>query len=133
VNRFVFDSYAVLALHRNEPAGGRVRQLFRSRADRFLMSVVNLGEVYYRTAQEHDARTAERVIRWMERLSISYRPVSERLALDAARIKAHYARISYANCMAAALSRQEDARIVTGDREFLKLEQDGLIDLVWLG
>jgi predicted nucleic acid-binding protein len=41
--------------------------------------------------------------------------------------------MSYADCFAAALAVRFSAAVVTGDKEFLPLQDKGLISLEWLG
>jgi ribonuclease VapC len=57
--------------------------------------------------------------------------VNQSLTHEAARLKATYP-ISYADCFAAALARRLAATVITGDREFLALERDGVVGLTWI-
>lgn len=50
--------------------------------------------------------------------------------LKSSRLKAKYP-VAYADCFAAALATEKDARIVTGDPEFKKME--GEVKIEWLG
>ncbi len=53
--RFVLDSYALLAFLEGESSGEEIERLFRQASAgrcRLLMSVVNLGEVLYITERE---------------------------------------------------------------------------------
>jgi uncharacterized protein len=131
VSRYVLDSFAVLAWYNRESRGQRVRQLIRNVDNRFWMSVINLGEVYYRIAKEIDRLQADQVLRWMNRQSITIVDANRNLTLEAAKIKAQYT-LSYADCFAAVLGRQLRAQVITGDREFLPLERDGVVGLAWL-
>ena len=95
------------------------------------MSVVNLGEVYYRVYRETGLAWSERALIWAESLPINFVDADRTLTLDAAQIKARYA-LSYADCFAAALARQLNASIVTGDEEFRTLQDQGVVDVEWI-
>lgn len=91
------------------------------------MTVVNLGEVYYRADQQK--RDARRALEWLDKFSVQIVDADWPLALDAARIKAKH-RMSYADCFAAALAQRLGAAVVTGDPEFREVQH--LIDIEWL-
>jgi len=91
------------------------------------MSVVNLGEVYYRAMQQR--ADAVRALEWVDKSSIEIVDASRTLTLAAARLKARF-RMSYADCFAAALAQRLGATVVTGDPEFREVEH--LIDIEWL-
>jgi ribonuclease VapC len=131
MSRYVLDSYALIAWHKHEAASLRVRQLVANSANDFWLSVVNMGEVYYRTAREFDEDVAHDAWRWMINLPVRIIDVNQSLTHEAARLKATYP-ISYADCFAAALARRLAATVITGDREFLALERDGVVGLTWI-
>ena len=94
------------------------------------MSIVNFGEVFYRTAKRHGIEEAKRVeatLRLLPMRIIS--PLDEKLVMRAAYLKAQYP-ISYADAFAAALTEQEKAILVTGDRDFKRIEK--IIKIKWL-
>ena len=120
----VLDAWAVLAfLQREGQAAAVMRRLLR-RAVRgnvqLRMSVVNLGEVYYRLIQIAGPEQANVRLQQLRRLPIDMLPAREPLALSAARIKAAYP-ISYADAFAIATAKAEKARLATGDSEILAL------------
>jgi len=84
------------------------------------MSVVNLGEVYYRLIQIAGPEQANVRLQQLRQLPIDMLPAREPLALSAARIKAAYP-ISYADAFAIATAKAEKARLATGDSEILAL------------
>lgn len=131
MSRFVLDSYAMLAHFLGEDAGPRVRQLLTNNQHEFLMTVVNLAEVYYRTARERSEEVAEETMADMANMPITFIEIDRGLALDAGRIKANYT-LSYADCLAAALANRLDAAVVTGDPEFERLEAAGIASIEWL-
>jgi predicted nucleic acid-binding protein len=120
----VLDAWAVLAfLQREGQAAAMMRRLLR-RAVRgnvqLRMSVINLGEVYYRLIQIAGPEQANVRLQQLRRLPIDMLPAREPLALSAARIKAAYP-ISYADAFAIATAKAEKARLATGDSEILAL------------
>jgi ribonuclease VapC len=131
VKKYVLDSFALLAWRNHEAGAVRVQQLIRNPDNRHWLSVINLGEVFYRTARESDMDTARAVLHWVEGLPISLVAANRSLTLEAATLKSRYA-ISYADSFAAALAVRIDAKVITGDPEFLALQSDGIIELTWL-
>ena len=130
--RGVLDSYAVLALLMDAPGAGEVRDLLReapSEPPRLAMSVVNLGEVFYRLVRARSATAAERFLAEFEALPITLFEVDWALARHAAEIKAGHP-IAFADCIAAALAIRLDAPLVTGDPEFRRVEH--LLEVHWL-
>lgn len=131
MRRYVLDSFAILAWENREPHGQRVRQLVRAEENRFWMSVVNAGEVYYRIAKDYDVPEAERVLTWLSKQPVALVDANRELTFAAARIKARYA-LSYADCFAAALAKRLSAQVITGDPEFAVLERDRIVEIAWL-
>lgn len=131
--RFVLDTHAVLAFLQDEPGAEMVAQLITSGETVLFMSVINLGEAYYvtlRTRGEHEATTLERKI--FETGTIQIAEASWARVKAAAQVKAA-GRLSYADSFSAALAQEMDAMLVTGDPEFRRLEEKGVIRVLWLG
>ena len=132
MKRYVLDSYAMIAYFEDEPGADRVaqilRQLVQGKAKGY-MSVVNWGEVYYNIMREEGVTDAEKVILQLDRFPIQIVDVNKDLAYEAAKLKGKY-RIAYADCLAAALSMQLNATLVTGDPEFKKLKER--ISIQWI-
>jgi ribonuclease VapC len=84
------------------------------------MSAVNLGEVLYRLWSQLGEMEGEQRFRRFRLLPIDIVPARERLALDAARLKARH-RLGYADAFAVATARDADASLLTGDPELLAL------------
>jgi ribonuclease VapC len=128
----VLDSYAVLAFLEDEPGADMVRGLILKAEEnnlKLLMSVVNLGEVWYAIARTNSIEKADQVIRDIEGLAIEIVDVDWELTRHAALYKTR-GRIAYADCFAAALAKQHKAELVTGDKEFKIIEND--IKISWL-
>jgi predicted nucleic acid-binding protein len=123
--QYVLDAWALLALLQSEePAASRVRQLLLE-GDRqqttLLLSIVNLGEVYYCVSRRSDRDTAIDTLKDIRRLSLAIVPASDEMVLSAADFKLEYA-ISYADAFAAALADRTGATLVSGDPEFDQLQ-----------
>jgi predicted nucleic acid-binding protein len=128
----VLDSWAVVALLQNEPAASEVESLIRAAQQTgaaLWTTVVNLGEVWYTIARSRSSRRADGAVEEIRALGLRVRDADWNLTREAARLKSHY-RLSYAGCFAAALARQLDAELVTGDPEFRRLEQE--VRIRWL-
>lgn len=128
----LLDSFAVLAWLQDEAGAESVQGiLLTARRERIplLLTVINLGEVYYRVARQHGHPFAQGVIRQVKALPIELCPCDEELALRAARIKADFP-IAYADALATATAQREVATVVTGDPEFRKVQH--LVPIEWL-
>ena len=132
--RFVLDSYAVLAFLGSEAGTDRVGELLQRGTDgrcQLFISVINYGEVIYITEREKGFSKAQEVIARIDELPVSIVDCGRTLAVMAAHIKARYP-IAYADCFAAALAATLGALLVTGDPEFKPLEAAHIISIDWL-
>ncbi|MEI6500249.1 MAG: type II toxin-antitoxin system VapC family toxin [Armatimonadota bacterium] len=133
MRRLVFDSYAVLAWLREEPAASFVDGLLRlvptSEATAGIC-VINLGEVYYCMARCEGAARAEGVLTGLTEFSWAIHPVSNDAVLAAARLKARF-RVSYADAFALACAQEQQAELVTGDPELLVADHG--VPILWPG
>ena len=128
----VLDSYALMAFFEDEPGADFVRGLIQKAVDsdtNLLMSVVNLGEMWYSIARTNSPETADQYIHEIKGLGIEIIDVDWALTRQAAAFKAN-GNISYGDCFAAALAKSRKADLVTGDKEFKPLE--GEIKIAWL-
>ena len=131
MSRWLLDSYALLAYYQNEEAAARVGQLIADPESDCWMSVINLGEVYYKLIRVAPLLSTEEFLSEIDRLPVALVDVDRSMALSAGRIKAKYP-MSYADCYAAALGQQLGARVVTGDPEFEQVERAGIVEVEWL-
>jgi predicted nucleic acid-binding protein len=132
----VLDSWALLAwLQGEEPACARVREILESASEgraAAIMSMLNVGEVFYLIAKRRGAALAERFLSELPLMPIQTLLPDRKLVLNAARLKARYP-ISYADAFAAETARQQNAALVTGDPELYDLARHEPIDLLWIG
>ncbi|HJR80859.1 MAG TPA: type II toxin-antitoxin system VapC family toxin [Anaerolineales bacterium] len=128
----VLDAYALMAFFEDEPGADLVRGLLQKAADNgtnLLMSVVNLGEVWYSIAHTTSPEIADQYVGEIKGLGVEIIDVDWTLTRQAAAFKSN-GNMSYADCFAAALAKARKADLVTGDKEFKPLE--GEIRISWL-
>jgi len=126
------DSYALMAFFEDEPGADTVRGLiFKAEEDgvKLVMSVVNLGEVWYSIARTNSSETADQYIGEINGMAIEIVDADWQLTRQAAVFKAA-GNLSYADCFAAALAKNHKAELVTGDKEFKVLERE--IRISWI-
>lgn len=128
----VLDSYALMAFLQDESGADAVENLILAAGEgkiRLAMCVVNLGEVWYSTTRAVSSEAADRYIQQIQGMDIELADADWELSRQAALYKS-MGGISYADCFAAALAKARNAELVTGDKEFKKLENE--IRISWL-
>lgn len=119
----VFDSSALLAFLKDEPAADQVEKIItESRRDSsaLWMTTVNMGEVWYglgRLRLDADAKVTE-----LLHLGFTLVDVDWQIAQQAAELKLHY-KLGYADSYAASLAKVRELELVTCDSDFKKLER----------
>jgi len=130
--RLVLDSFALMALFRNEPSAPHVEALLEKASKgecELFMSVVNLGEVAYTLEIRQGLQAAKEAVAAIDQAPIEVVDVDRTLTLAAARLKATTG-VGYADCFAAALAQHLDATVLTGDLDFQRLEP--AVTVEWL-
>jgi predicted nucleic acid-binding protein len=127
----VFDSWAILAYAYNEPAADEVENLLveSTRLQNAWMSSINLGEVWYSLARRKSRDIAEQQLAILAHIGLERVDVDWPMVLQAADYKSRH-KISYADAFAAALAKQRNAELVTGDGEFRALDSE--IKIHWV-
>ena len=127
----ILDAWALLALlQREEPAATRVKQLLEQAQARHIelfISIINLGEVYYRIAKRKGETSARETLEQVLRLSLTALSATDERVWMAASLKARHA-ISYTDAFAAAAAAELDAILVTGAPELKALEGEIQLD-----
>ena len=129
---YVLDANAVLVYLEGGPGAERVGLLLKNALHGetpLLMSVLNLGEVFYHSWQEQGEEAARKAIGNLSGLPIETVSVDLQQSLKAGEIKARH-KIPYVDCIAAALAETRQAVLVTSDRDFKKLGRR--IEVLWL-
>ncbi len=132
MKKIVLDSSALIAYFEAEEGGKLVAEKLKMAADdkiQLLLSVVNLGEVYYVTLRSYDQEFADKVLYAVQHMPISVIDADMAITKVAAAYKAQGG-ISYGDCFAAALATNYHAELMTTDREFKKLENR--IKILWV-
>lgn len=129
---YVLDSYALLAFFNNEKGVEIVMELLlgasKNKLVLYLLNI-NLGEILYIVERELDINSAQLALTRIKEMPIQVLYTDLEITLKAAHIKANYP-VSYADAFAAALAILKGSVLVTGDKDFSKL--DHLIKLLWL-
>lgn len=130
---FVLDSWALLAFFEDErPASERVEALLleaQRKHHSLLMSVVDLGEVWYSVARAYSPEEADQAVERALALGVQVIPADWAITRLASTYKAR-ARIAYADGFALALARARGAVLVTGAPEFRAFE--GEAEVLWV-
>jgi predicted nucleic acid-binding protein len=129
---YVLDANAILDYLDDGPGAATMERLLRdvSRNDAALMvSVINLGEVFYRLWSSKGEQEARRSIDDLAMLPVQFVGVDLALVLRAGELKARH-KIPYVDSIAAALALERQATLVTGDRDFEKLGRN--FPVLWL-
>src|SRR4051812_4120039 len=126
MKNIVFDSYALIALFRQEQGYELVRELLvKIAADEAegYITTINIGEVYYMTCRKSSQKNAEAALDALLKFPLLIIEADLKLSLEAAKLKAKYA-LSYADSFAAALTIVKKATLITGDDEFERLKKE---------
>jgi predicted nucleic acid-binding protein len=132
----VLDSFAVLALLRDEPAAAQVQQLVEEEQE-VALTVLGVAEVIDCLVRLMEADGDEAVLD-LAQLGLAFPvPVEAPVALQAGLLRArHYHRknraVSMADCIAAETARQHDCELATADPQLLDLCQEEGIAIIVL-
>ncbi len=132
MNAIVFDSWAILAFLKNEPASTIVSELLTERFNRpemLFMHEVNAGEVWYILARSSGEKRADLTLSKLQLLGIHIVSPGWQTTRTAARFKARGG-LSFPDAFAGALAKTRNATLVTGDPEFEVIRDE--IDIRWL-
>lgn len=132
----VLDAFAVLLWLRGEAGADEVRQWLEGASAgvlRLFISVINLGEVYYRLVRLGKKADADAFWRDLMRreLPVTVVPATARRVREAAAIEGRHP-IAYADAFAAQLALELGLPPLTGDPEFRELERGLALDVRWL-
>jgi ribonuclease VapC len=128
----VLDAYALMVYFEREAGYERIKEILAAAAEKdefLLMTAVNYGEVYYSVLRECGQPKADEIDRIIDTFPVDIIDVDKDLAREAGKYKASK-KMSYADCMAAALAKLHRAELITGDREFKEVEKE--IKICWI-
>jgi predicted nucleic acid-binding protein len=131
------DAFALLAWLRSEP-GADLVEGFLNQADgetdfNCFISLINLGEVYYRLCRLRGGEQADAFWEDARRhvLPLSIVGPTQRRVLQAAQLKARYP-IAFADAFAVQLTREMEIPLVSGDPEIKLIEAKEQLRVIWL-
>ena len=131
MERKVLDAFALLAWMQGESGARRIREMLSAAENgdlELLMSVVNVGEVFYRLSRirgQGDAEAFRQAVQHGE-FPVTWVPAIDGRVWAAAAIKAKHT-LSYADAFAVALAQECNAPVVTGDPEIVSLASSGVL------
>jgi len=146
--RFILDSWAVIAwlqgelqgeivrsligwVEGDEEAKGRVKRLLEEEVEelKLIINVINLGEVFYILGRRKGEQEAESTINELRATGIEVLPATDSLVFEAAALKIRHA-MAYADAFAVATAKAQNGTLVTGDPELKDLKE---IPILWIG
>ena len=128
----VLDSFALIAYFRDEPGAAAVESLLVAAAKKdspLHMTDVNYAEVKYSIVKKDGAPAWAEAAKILQGLPIDFHSTNRALADTAADFKVRF-KISLADAFAAALAKERNTELVTGDPEFKALEKE--MRILWL-
>jgi predicted nucleic acid-binding protein len=128
----VFDSHALLKLLRDEAGAEEVEKILTEAARRdepAHMTEINYAEVQYIVRRKDGEAAWQTIARELVAAPIQFHVADRVLADSAVDFKTRF-KISLADAFAAALAKQQNAELVTSDREFKQLARD--VKIHWL-
>jgi len=128
----VLDANALIGVLEARSGAEPVKKLLQQAAAgeiRILISIIQWGEVYYIAWRNHGLAAAEKVLQQIAGLPIHVVNTDSELTKLAASFRVRY-HLPYADGFAAALAHEQNATLVTGDRDFAPLEKN--IRILWL-
>ena len=131
MKQIVLDASALMTMFESRPGEEKVEEtigLAISGQVDLLMSVVNWGEVYYSLWRTNGPDLAKKKIAEIAQLPINLVGVDLEQARNAAEFTA-LRKLPYADAFAAALAKEREASILTGDRDFVRVKDE--IDIIW--
>jgi predicted nucleic acid-binding protein len=132
MRNFVLDASAAIDFAQGGSGANKMEQLLADAVRQQLglyISVLHLAELFYLTWHKTGEQRAREIIASFSRLPVQIIDVSLPQALKAGELKARH-RISFVDCVAAALTLQQHATLVTADRDFEKLGRH--FPILWL-
>ena len=129
---YVFDASAILEYFFNGKKAPIVRDLLRQAGKgevRFLISSVQMGEIYYAVAQRLNAAKAAEALEKLEELGVEDVMFITSAATRAAHLRLESG-LAYADSVAASLALENKAVLVTADPDFGKVEKKTKI--IWV-
>ena len=120
MKHIVFDSFAFIAMFRNEPGKDFVKDLLVKMSNDEIegyITTINIGEIYYMICRKSNAKAADLAMEALKQFPLHIVDADLKLTMEAAAIKANHS-MSYADAFAVALTINKKATLITSDDEF---------------
>ena len=132
MNTYVFDACALIAFFNDEEGADKVENLI-SGSGRFLISMVNVYEVYYDAMKVGGVNSAEAIFNDIENLPLLAVTSLDKKTIElAANYKVNFG-VSLADSIALGLTEKSDAILVTADHhEFDSIAEKKLLPFFWI-
>ncbi|MBI5224428.1 PIN domain-containing protein [Candidatus Micrarchaeota archaeon] len=118
--KLVFDSFIWLSFFKNESTSGKIKALLEDDANQIFSTSANIYEVYYRLSEDSGKADLLVALSFIKDNS-QILPIDEYLAILAAELRLKY-HLSAIDAFTYAAAKQLNARLVTGDKDFSKLD-----------
>jgi len=116
----VLDACALIAVLRREPGAEAIESLLADERSLCLIHVLNLCEVAYDTLRQSPDVSLIEWVAAIEAFGLTVHwNIDAELFARAARLKAHWRRVSSADCFALALAQELNGELVTSDHHEL--------------
>ena len=128
----ILDSWALLCYFEGQKGGEKVLELLTQATQtnqQLLISTVNWGEVLYTVEIRHGKEQRNTIEKTMGMMNLEIMDVDQNLTREAASFKSEFG-LPYADCFAAALTSLNKGILITGDRDFKKIESQ--IEISWI-
>jgi len=127
---YVLDANALMAFFEDRPGARKVEGLLQEAeiTRPLVLSVIHWGEVYYSLWRIRGRAVAREKLEEISRLPVEVVDVDQATAELAAAFKAEH-NLPYVDSFAAAMAVQRRATLVTGDRDFGKIEKG--VKILW--
>lgn len=128
----VLEASGIMVYLEKKPGYEKIRDLLAKAAasgKNLLISSVNIGELYYLLAQHHDIHEADKIIALVETFPVDFIAVDAVLARQAALLHLK-CKLTYEQCIAAALAKVKRGELITADPGFKIIEGDVKIDWI---
>ena len=130
--KFVIDACAMLAYLNNEDGSTVIEEVLqkgqRQEAKVFL-TAMDLAEIYHVILKEEGREKAIKVMVLIRNLPLERVGLDESLLMMAGEIRLQHP-LTLGDALVAAVAKSMKAKIITGDRDFKKLEKE--LDIIWI-
>jgi uncharacterized protein len=128
----ILDTYSLLVFLEKDSGFEKIKSLLVEAAqtgETLLLSSISFGEMCNIVSRECGQEKANEIENIIKTLPVEIIDISIPLAKEAFRIKETY-KLSYPNCFTAALAKRQGGELITGDKEFKKIERE--IQIEWI-